>query len=209
MEESYSYNIIKGSSSAEIVVTKSKFIADLRPVSSVSEAEDMILSVRKKYNDARHNCYAYIVMEGDGIVKKSSDDGEPSGTAGRPMLSVMEGAGLVNAVCVVTRYFGGVLLGTGGLVRAYSDAVSEAMGKCEITPIRRGRYIETECDYADEGSVRRLFESMDYSIIESSYAEKVLMKVLGPEEKSDSLIGMLVDRTGGRASGKPGESTYY
>ena len=124
MGSNTAYNIIRKDGNSEIVVTKSKFIGFLGSASSVEQAEEIVTRIRKKYNDARHNCYAYIILDGDSLIKRSSDDGEPSGTAGKPMLAVMEGAGLVNAVCVVTRYFGGVLLGTGGLVRAYTDAAA-------------------------------------------------------------------------------------
>ena len=204
-----SYNVIKQNGESEIVVTKSRFIGNLVSVSSAREAEEFITSVRKKYNDARHNCWAYIVMEGDMIINKCSDDGEPSGTAGRPILSIMEGAGLVNAVCTVTRYFGGVLLGTGGLVRAYSDAASQALEAADVSPIRRGTYITFVCDYPDEGGIRRLLESEDFAITDSGYTDKVTITVLGPEEKADSLMGRITDMTGGRVIPESGESVYY
>ena len=204
-----SYNVIKENGESEIVVTKSRFIGNLVSVSSASEAEEFITSIRKKYNDARHNCWAYIVMDGDMIINKCSDDGEPSGTAGRPILSIMEGAGLVNAVCTVTRYFGGVLLGTGGLVRAYSDAASQALENADVSPIRRGQYITFTCEYQDEGGIRRLLESEDFAITDSGYTDKVTITVLGPEEKADSLMGRITDMTGGRVIPESGESVYY
>lgn len=191
------------------MVTKSRFIGNLVSVSSVAEAEEFITSVRKKYNDARHNCWAYIVMDGDMIINKCSDDGEPSGTAGRPILSIMEGAGLVNAVCTVTRYFGGVLLGTGGLVRAYSDAASQALDAADVSPIKKGRYITFVCDYPDEGGIRRLLESEDFNITDSGYTDKVTITVLGPEEKADGLMNRITDMTGGRVIPESGESVYY
>lgn len=203
------YNIIRKDGGSEIVVTKSRFIGFLGSASDVKEAEEIITRIRKKYNDARHNCYAYIIMDGDNIIKKCSDDGEPSGTAGRPMLAVMEGAGLVNAVCVVTRYFGGVLLGTGGLVRAYTDATSEALENAEISPIRRGRYISFTVDYQDEGALRRLLESEGYEITESAYSDRASLTVLGPEEKSEGLMKRVTDMTGGRAESTALESVYY
>ena len=204
-----SYNVIKENGESEIVVTKSRFIGNLVSVSSASEAEEFITSIRKKYNDARHNCWAYIVMDGDMIINKCSDDGEPSGTAGRPILSIMEGAGLVNAVCTVTRYFGGVLLGTGGLVRAYSDAASQALENADVSPIRRGQYITFTCEYQDEGGIRRLLESEDFAITDSGYTDKVTITVLGPEEKADSLMGRITDMTGGRVIPESGERVYY
>lgn len=204
-----SYNVIKKSGESEIVVTKSRFIGNLVSVSSASEAEEYISSIRKKYNDARHNCWAYIVMDGDMIINKCSDDGEPSGTAGRPILSIMEGAGLVNAICTVTRYFGGVLLGTGGLVRAYSDAASQALDAADISPIKRGRYVTFVCDYPDEGGIRRLLESEDFAITDSGYTDKVTITVLGPEEKAEMLMNRITDMTGGRVVPEALESVYY
>lgn len=204
-----SYNVIKQNGESEIVVTKSRFIGNLVSVSSAREAEEFITSVRKKYNDARHNCWAYIVMDGDMIINKCSDDGEPSGTAGRPILSIMEGAGLVNAVCTVTRYFGGILLGTGGLVRAYSDAASQALEAADISPIRRGTYITFVCDYPDEGGIRRLLESEGFDITDSGYTDKVTITVLGPEEKGEALMKRITDMTGGRVIPKAGETVYY
>ncbi|MBO4910882.1 MAG: YigZ family protein [Lachnospiraceae bacterium] len=204
-----SYNVIKENGASEIVVTKSRFIGNLVSVSSAEEAEEFITFIRKKYNDARHNCWAYIVMDGDMIINKCSDDGEPSGTAGRPILSIMEGAGLVNAVCTVTRYFGGVLLGTGGLVRAYSDAASQALEGAVVSPIRRGMYMSFVCDYQDEGGIRRLLESEDFTITDSGYTDKVAITVLGPEEKADPLMKRITDMTGGRVIPESGESVYY
>ena len=203
------YNIIKKDGNSEVVVTKSKFIGFLGSASSVAEAEEIVTRIRKKYNDARHNCYAYIIMEGDRIVSKSSDDGEPSGTAGRPMLAVMEGAGLVNAVCVVTRYFGGVLLGTGGLVRAYTDAAAQALEDSEISPIRCGRYVSLTIDYPDESTIRRHLESESFDITDASYSEKVTLTVLGPGEKAEDLVKRVTDMTGGKAVCELLESVYY
>ena len=203
------YNIIKKDGNSEIVVTKSKFIGFLGTASTVPEAEEIVTRIRKKYNDARHNCYAYIIMDGDNIIKKASDDGEPSGTAGRPMLAVMEGAELVNAVCVVTRYFGGVLLGTGGLVRAYTDAAAQALEDADVSPIRRGRYVKITLDYPDESTLRRYLENEGFEITGSAYSEKVSLTVLGPEEKAESLTARAVDMTGGKASCEMLESVYY
>ena len=126
-----SYKILYKGGSGELVEKKSRFIADLCPVSSEEEALDFIEEIRKKYWDARHHCFAYII--GDrGQTARCSDDGEPSQTAGKPMMDVLAGAELHDVCAVVTRYFGGTLLGTGGLVRAYSGAVKEGMKNCVI-----------------------------------------------------------------------------
>ena len=112
---------------SEITVKKSKFICNLIKIETQEEAEEQIKKIKKKYHDARHNCVAYRVQENDTIVEKASDDGEPSGTAGGPMLNILQKNNLCNVLVVVTRYFGGILLGTGGLVRAYSDSMQNAL----------------------------------------------------------------------------------
>ena len=203
------YNIIKKDGNSEIVVTKSRFIGFMGTASTAREAEEIVTRIRKKYNDARHNCYAYIIMDGDNIIKKASDDGEPSGTAGRPMLAVMEGAELVNAVCVVTRYFGGVLLGTGGLVRAYTEAAAQALEDADVSPIRRGRYVRITLDYPDESTLRRYLENEGFDITDTSYSEKVSLTVLGPVEKAEPLADRVIDMTGGKASYEMLEIVYY
>ena len=126
-----SFISIKENIQTELVVKKSKFICNLIKVETQEEAENMIKKMKKKYYDARHNCVAYRVMENEQIVEKSSDDGEPSGTAGGPMLNILQKNNLCNILVVVTRYFGGILLGTGGLVRAYSDVTLQAIDSIE------------------------------------------------------------------------------
>lgn len=123
--------------SAEIVEKKSRFIANLFFVESSNEAEEKIKEIKKKYHDAKHNCFAYIIFENNQMQKKFSDDGEPSGTAGAPMLEILEKTNLYNVVVIVTRYFGGVLLGTGGLVRAYSDALKKAISNATLVEQER------------------------------------------------------------------------
>ena len=134
---------------AEIVEKKSKFIANLFHVKSVEEAENRIKDIKKKYHDARHNCIAYRVAENGQIIEKSSDDGEPSGTAGGPMLNILQKNNLCNLVIVVTRYFGGILLGTGGLVRAYSEATQQAIEKSTKVIKVIGIEMTIELDYSN------------------------------------------------------------
>lgn len=122
---------IKNNVEAEIVEKKSKFIANLFYIENSEEAEKIIKETKKKYFDARHNCIAYRIIEDNKIVERFSDDGEPSGTAGAPMLNILQKNGYVNVLIVVTRYFGGILLGTGGLVRAYSNSLIQAIEKSE------------------------------------------------------------------------------
>ncbi len=123
---------IKENVNAQISEKKSKFIADLIYVSSEEEAQANLEQIRKKYYDARHHCFAYRILEKDTILERASDDGEPSGTAGAPMLNLLSKNDLMNVLLVVTRYFGGILLGTGGLVRAYTEASQQAIKKASI-----------------------------------------------------------------------------
>ena len=138
---------IKKNVETEIIVKKSKFICNLIKVESQKEAEEYIKKIKKKYYDARHNCVSYRVIEDEQIVEKSSDDGEPSGTAGGPMLNILQKNNLCNVLVIVTRYFGGILLGTGGLVRAYSDATFEAINFAEKIEECIGLEAEVELDY--------------------------------------------------------------
>ena len=126
------FSTIEKNVTAEVVDKKSKFIANFIYVDDVIKAEQLIKETRKKYFDARHNCIAYRIIENDQIIEKSSDDGEPSGTAGAPMLNILQKNNLANVLIIVTRYFGGILLGTGGLVRAYSDSLLKAIDQANI-----------------------------------------------------------------------------
>ena len=143
------YKTIKENVSNEIVEKKSKFIANVFYVESREEAENIIKEQKKKYHDARHNCYAYRVLEDSNIIEKASDDGEPSGTAGAPMLTFLSKTNIVNTLVIVTRYFGGILLGTGGLVKAYSESTKKALEKAKITKIEEGFLYKIEIKYSD------------------------------------------------------------
>ena len=140
---------IKENVEAEIVEKKSKFIANLIYVKSQEEAEEHLKSIRKKHYDAKHHCYAYSIMTKDGIINRSSDDGEPSGTAGAPMLNIINKNELINVLVVVTRYFGGILLGTGGLVKAYSDSTLKAIENADFVIEERGYEVRLEINYND------------------------------------------------------------
>ena len=162
---------------AEIVEKKSKFIANIFPVKTVNEAEEKIKIIKKKYYDARHNCVAYRVSENGQIVEKSSDDGEPSGTAGGPMLNILQKNNLCNIVVIVTRYFGGILLGTGGLVRAYSDATQKAIEKCIKVYKVEGIEIEIKLDYANLEIFKYYCKNNDIKITQIDYAEDIVLKI--------------------------------
>jgi len=162
---------------AEIVEKKSKFIANIYRVENIEDAEEKIKIIKKKYHDARHNCVAYRVYENGQIVEKSSDDGEPSGTAGGPMLNILQKSNLCNVVVIVTRYFGGILLGTGGLVRAYSDATQKAIEKCIKIYKVDGIEIEVKLDYANLEIFKYYCKNNDIKIIKTDYAEDIILKM--------------------------------
>lgn len=163
---------IKENIQTEIVVKKSKFICNLIKVNSQKEAEDIIKQTKRKYYDARHNCVAYRIWDNETIIEKASDDGEPSGTAGGPMLNILQKNNLCNLVVIVTRYFGGILLGTGGLVRAYSDSTLEAINISQKVEKSIGIEAEVELEYNNLENfkyyckINNIFiENMDYSNI--------------------------------------------
>lgn len=162
---------------AEIVEKKSKFIANLIHVESVEEAEDKIKEIKKKYHDARHNCVAYRVSEGGQIVEKSSDDGEPSGTAGGPMLNILKKNNLCNLVVIVTRYFGGILLGTGGLVRAYSEVTQHAIERSTKIMKVQGVEIEVGLDYSNLEIFKYYCKNNDINIKDTNYYENIVLKI--------------------------------
>lgn len=158
----------------ELVEKKSKFIANLYYVESVEEAEEKIKEVKKQYFDARHNCYAFSIFTKEGIVNRFSDDGEPSGTAGAPMLNILNSKGLTNTLVVVTRYFGGILLGTGGLVRAYTGAMQEALS--QIQEVEKDIGLETciEVSYSDFEKFKYYLKQNEIALIKSEYAENII-----------------------------------
>lgn len=157
---------------AQLVEKKSRFIATVRPVESEEEAAAFIEEMKKKYYDARHNCSAFVIGS-NAQLTRSSDDGEPSGTAGRPMLEVLLGSGIRNAAAVVTRYFGGTLLGTGGLVRAYSGVLKQALEQCETARQHYGVRIKIKADYNAVGKIQYLLASRNIQAQDSVYAADV------------------------------------
>lgn len=164
---------ISENSTYELVEKKSKFIANLIYIESKEEAENVIKEYKKKYYDARHNCYAYRVLNQDEIYEKSSDDGEPSGTAGAPMLNLLQKNDLCNVIIIVTRYFGGILLGTGGLVRAYSGATTGAIDNCKKAKIEPGTEFQIELDYPNYQSLQYYCNKNNITIKNSEYNENI------------------------------------
>ena len=168
---------IKNNVETEIVEKKSKFIANLFYIENSEQAEKMIKETKKKYFDARHNCIAYRTVEDNKIVERFSDDGEPSGTAGAPMLNILQKNGYVNVLIVVTRYFGGILLGTGGLVRAYSNSLIQAIEKSEKIKKCMGEILEVKLEYNELENFKYYCKNNKINIVETQYYEKIMCKI--------------------------------
>ena len=177
------FKTIKENVSAELVEKKSKFIADIFYVTSREEAEEVIKQVKKKYHDARHNCYAYRIITADGIIEKSSDDGEPSGTAGAPILTILSKNNLANTLVVVTRYFGGILLGTGGLVKAYSGACGLALEEAEIIEKEIADIYEIEIGYTDINKFKHYAKNNEILILKEEYLTEIVLHIAVKNEK--------------------------
>lgn len=191
-----------------IIEKKSRFIATIEPVETVEEAEAFIEKTKKKYWDARHNCHAFSV--GTNMpLSRCSDDGEPSGTAGKPMLEVLTGRGIHNAAVVVTRYFGGTLLGTGGLVRAYTQAVQEGLKNCKLVEKYSGILMKLSMDYTDLGKVTYILNEMSIYIENTEYTDGVVMNILIPEDETETVKKKLTEATSGRIRMEEGEQVTF
>ena len=201
------YKIIYQGGEGEIVEKKSRFIASCIPVKSEEEALGFIESVRKKYWDARHNCYAYILGEQAQIVR-FSDDGEPTGTAGRPILEVLVNSGIRNLVVVVTRYFGGVLLGTGGLVRAYTKAAQAGLAASDVRTMCYGYEITFVTDYNGIGKIQYLLGVRDIPV-EADYGEQVRVCIRVSWEDKDAVVHEVTEATAGRAVVRVSDPLYF
>lgn len=195
------FKTVRKEMSAELVEKKSRFIATMRPVGSEEEALAFVAEMKKKYWDARHNCSAYLVLDGqEKITEKCNDDGEPSRTAGSPMLEVLKGAGLANVAVVVTRYFGGILLGTGGLVRAYSGAVSEAIEAADIVTMKLMNRVIVATDYNGYGRLQYFASNDGFKITDTDFSDTVRAIVLCDDIQLGSLTKKMTDATAGKCS---------
>lgn len=183
-----SFITVKEDIQTEIVVKKSKFICNLIKVETQEDAENVIKQIKKKYYDARHNCVAYRVVEDEKIIEKASDDGEPSGTAGGPMLNILQKNNLCNLVVIVTRYFGGILLGTGGLVRAYSDATLESIDRAEKIEKCIGQEAEVEIEYNNLESFKHYCRINNIFIGDFVYSDIIFCKIQLQESVKQRLI---------------------
>ncbi len=193
------YRLLEGGTS-EVIIKKSRFLGITFPVETAEEAAEKIAMIRKKYYDARHNCYAYRLVD----QEKFSDDGEPSQTAGKPMMDVLTGAGLTGVLVVVTRYFGGTLLGTGGLVRAYTEAAKEAVKNSRISEIVPKRSMVLTIRYPELGKIQYLFREAGVEPV-VEYEEQITIRADVPEEKVGQLTSAITEATAGTAELKVGE----
>lgn len=182
---------IKENVQAEIIEKKSKFIANIVYVQTEEQAEEELNRIRKKYYDAKHNCFAYSIITQTGIVNKSSDDGEPSKTAGAPILNIITKNELANVLVVVTRYFGGILLGTGGLVRAYSQSTQEAIKKAEFVIEQKGYELEITLNYSNFEKFKFYCKERNIEIINISYNERIICSIELNNEEKDKLLNNL------------------
>ena len=202
------YKTVYRGNVGEIVEKKSRFIAEVYPIESEEQAAQILEETRKKYWDARHNCFAYVIGE-RGQLARCSDDGEPSGTAGRPMLDVILGEDIYNVAVVVTRYFGGVLLGTGGLVRAYSKAVQEGLAASKVILKQKGIALKITTDYTGLGKIQYIAGERNIPVLDSEYTDKVVMKLLVPVQDVGSVQKAITEGTNGRAGIEKDQELYY
>ena len=202
------YKTVYRGKEGEIIEKKSRFIATVHLVETEEEALAFIEEMKKKYWNATHNCFAYVIGERRECVR-CSDDGEPSGTAGRPMLDVILGEDIYNVAVVVTRYFGGVLLGTGGLVRAYSKAVQEGLAASKVILKQKGIALKITTDYTGLGKIQYIAGERNIPVLDSEYTDKVVMKLLVPVQDVGSVQKAITEGTNGRAGIEKDQELYY
>ena len=202
------YKAVYQGGEGEIVEKKSRFIATVIPAGSEEEVLAFIESIRKKYWDARHHCFAYVIGERNEL-QRCSDDGEPSGTAGKPMLEVLLGEEIHNVAVVVTRYFGGTLLGTGGLVRAYSAATKQGLASSVIITKILGVKLCISTDYTALGKIQYILGQRGLQILDSVYTDKVELEALIPENELVAVKAEITEGTNGQAVMQEGEFCYF
>lgn len=203
-----SYKVVLEGMQVELVEKKSRFIATVRPAGTEEEAVSFIDEMKKKYWDASHNCSAFVIGKRAELTR-CSDDGEPSGTAGRPMLEVVLGEGIRNIAVVVSRYFGGTLLGTGGLARAYGGAVKAGLAASRIGIMRYGARILIETDYNGIGKIQYILGQRNIRTENIGYTDRVRIEALIPWEMTEPLFQEITEATGGRAILTEAENLYF
>lgn len=206
-ENTISLYVYKGGQ-GEITEKKSRFIATVRPVESEDEAVSFINETKKKYWDARHNCSAFVIGKRQELTR-CSDDGEPAGTAGRPMLDVLLKENIHNAAVVVTRYFGGVLLGTGGLVRAYQQATKAGLSASEIIEKKDGAVLFIRTDYTGIGRLQYLFAQEKITVMDTAYEADVLVKAVIPENDKKRIEKTIIEQTNDTAKLEWGDEVTF
>lgn len=202
-----SYLTIKTAGAHEIIIDKSRFIAHIARAETEEQAQAFIQRIKKEHRDATHNCSAYLIGEND-LIQKANDDGEPSGTAGVPMLEVLKKRKLKDTVVVVTRYFGGIKLGAGGLIRAYGKSVSEGINEIGIVERNLMRIMNTTIDYTWLGKVENELRASAYSIKEIHYLENVEIEIFIKEEECSTFIDWMTELTNGQAAISQKEQIY-
>ncbi|QHE53606.1 YigZ family protein [Pontibacillus sp. HMF3514] len=202
-----SYLTVKGEGSEQITIQKSRFIGYVKRTETEEEAKEFIQEIKKKHNDATHNCSAYLIGENDQI-QKAHDDGEPSGTAGVPMLEVLKKKGLKDTAVVVTRYFGGIKLGAGGLIRAYGSATSEALNTTGIVKRQLMRSMIVKADYNLLGKVENQLRSSSYILKRIEYLENVELDIYVEEGEEEEFTTWMVDLTHDQVEINQGEVSY-
>ena len=202
------YTTVKSQAEAEIVEKRSRFIATVKPVQTEEEALEFLNMLKQKYWNATHNVYAYIIEENS--IMRYSDDGEPGGTAGLPVLDMLKKSGLTNLIVVVTRYFGGVLLGTGGLVHAYSKSAKAGVDAAGILDMVLCREIKIECEYTNLGKLQNELSKWENVIKEEpEYSDKVIMPVYVPVSKAENFSSAIVDKMNAQVNIEKGEKLYH
>lgn len=200
------YLTVAGIGEAETEDKHSRFLAHVAPVTSEAEAKAFIEKMRRQYADATHNVFAYILNRGE--IVRWSDDGEPGGTSGQPTLNVLQGAGLSDVCCVTTRYFGGILLGSGGLVRAYSNAARKGLGAAGLARMAPWALASFECSYAQFEKLRRLLEDRGARLESSDFGVNVSVTYSAPESESEAIRKMLHEASAGTVCPIEGEKVF-
>jgi uncharacterized YigZ family protein len=201
------YHTVKQTGEHEIIIQKSRFIAHIQRTETEAQAQEFIASLKKKYWDATHNCSAYLIGEHD-LIQKANDDGEPSGTAGVPILEVLKKRKLKDTTVVVTRYFGGIKLGAGGLIRAYGKAASEGLDAVGIVERKLMRICHVKIDYTWLGKIENELRASVYILKDIQYQENVEMEVYVEEENQPAFTEWMIELTNGQAEITAGEVTY-
>lgn len=202
------YRTVKAEGEQEIVIKRSRFIGYAKPVQTEEEAVAYIDEIKRLHRQATHNCSAYVVGERDQF-QKASDDGEPSGTAGKPILEVIKNKGLKNVVVVVTRYFGGIMLGAGGLVRAYTDGAVAGIESADEIELVLHREVLVEVDYTWYGKLENELHGKGTRIGGTDFTDRVAVRCLPETTEADAFIAWMTDLTGGQARITVGEDSYF